>query len=172
MKKLILLTLIVFMSISTIFSQTSKDSVYLIKYKDDMSGKTYIGPNRNFIVANENSTIGFKVYAYITNKFEFGMIMVDMVNIGVCNENDEIIILFENGSKMIKNSWKDFNCDGETYFNVSGLDLFNLMTFPISKIRMTNGYSNESFTGEVEPKDKRYFIQLFYALDNKLAVEE
>ena len=47
-----------------------------------------------------------------------------------------------------------------------------LRTQPISKIRMTNGRTYDSYTGDVKEKDKRYFIQLFYALDNKLLTEK
>jgi hypothetical protein len=42
----------------------------------------------------------------------------------------------------------------------------------MSKIRMTNGRSFDSYTGNVIAKDKRYFIQLLYALDNKLILEK
>ena len=36
---------------------------------------------------------------------------------------------------------------------------------------MTNGITYDSYTGDVKLKDKRYLIQLFYGLDNKLYVE-
>jgi hypothetical protein len=100
------------------------------------------------------------------------MITVVMVGIGSCNENDEIIILFENGEKIVKKSWNSFNCDGEAYFNINELEMKLLRTLPMSKIRMTNGRSFDSYTGDVIAKDKRYFIQLLYALDNKLILEK
>lgn len=150
------------------FGQTIKDSVYVIKETDAMSGKTYIYGNRAFIVANDAGNVGFRVDTYIQDDLSLGMITVTMVGIGSCNENDEIIILFENGEKITKKSWKDFNCDGEAYFNMTKEEIEILRTQPISKIRMTNGRSYDSYTGDVKVKDKRYFIQLFYALDNKL----
>lgn len=157
----------------TSFAQTANaDSVYVIKESDAMSGETYVYGNRSFIVANDESTKGFKVDTYIKSDLSFGMITVKMVNIGNCNENDEIIILFENGEKITKKSWKKFNCDGEAYFNLSESDIQVLRTQPISKIRMTNGRTYDSYTGDVKSKDKRYFIQLFYALDNKLFVQK
>ena len=157
----------------TSFAQTvNADSVYVIKESDAMSGETYVYGNRSFIVANDESTKGFKVDTYIKSDLSFGMITVKMVNIGNCNENDEIIILFENGEKITKKSWKKFNCDGEAYFNLSESDIQVLRTQPISKIRMTNGRTYDSYTGDVKSKDKRYFIQLFYALDNKLFVQK
>ena len=46
-----------------------------------------------------------------------------------------------------------------------------LKTQPMSKIRMTNGRTYESYTGDVTDKNKRYFIQLFNAIENKIIVE-
>ena len=154
------------------FGQT-KDSVYLVKETDAMSGETYTYGNRSFIVANDDLKIGFKVGSYIKDSdLSFGMITVTMVGIGNCNENDEIIILFENGEKITKKSWKKFNCNGEAYFNMNEKDIQLLRTQSISKIRMTNGRTYDSYTGDVKENDKRYFIQLFYALDNKLLTEK
>ena len=154
------------------FGQTSKDSVYVVKETDAMSGKTYVYANRAFIVANDAGKVGFRVGTYIKDDLSFGMITVTMVGIGNCNENDEIIILFENGEKITKKSWNKFNCDGEAYFNMNEKEIQLLRTQPISKIRMTNGRTYDSYTGDVKEKDKRYFIQLFYALDNKLLTEK
>ncbi len=168
MKKLILSTLCVFLTIMSYFCQVDKDSVYLVEWKDVMEGKTYVMPSRKFAVQNENSTVGFVVNAATHSDFTLSTLMVRMFNIGVCNENDEIIILFENGERITKKSWREFNCKGETYFSINDSDMKLLRTQPLSKIRMTNGVSFESFTGDVEVKDKRYFIQLLYSLDNKL----
>lgn len=171
--KLIILTLIMCFTTMLSFAQTaSPDSVYVVKETDAMSGDTYVYGNRAFVVANDESTKGFRIDTYIKNDFSFGMITVKMVGIGSCNENDEIIILFENGEKITKKSWKKFNCEGEAYFNLSDSDIELLRTQPMSKIRMTNGRSYDSYTGDVKNKDKRYFIQLFYALDNKLFIEK
>lgn len=171
--KLMMMTLMMcFMSLTSFAQTANADSVYVIKESDAMSGETYVYGNRAFIVANDESTKGFKVDTYIKSDLSFGMITVKMVNIGNCNENDEIIILFENGEKITKKSWKKFNCDGEAYFNLSESDIQVLRTQPISKIRMTNGRTYDSYTGDVKSKDKRYFIQLFYALDNKLFVQK
>lgn len=171
--KLMMMTLMMcFMSLTSFAQTANADSVYVIKESDAMSGETYVYGNRSFIVANDESTKGFKVDTYIKSDLSFGMITVKMVNIGNCNENDEIIILFENGEKITKKSWKKFNCDGEAYFNLSESDIQVLRTQPISKIRMTNGRTYDSYTGDVKSKDKRYFIQLFYALDNKLFVQK
>ena len=170
--KVMMMTLIMCLITMFSFGQTSKDSVYLVKETDEMSGRTYVYSNRAFIVADDDGKIGFRVGTYIKNDLSFGMITVTMVGIGNCNENDEIIILFENGEKITKKSWKKFNCKGEAYFNMTEKEIKLLRTEPISKIRMTNGRTYDSYTGDVKEKDKRYFIQLFYALDNKIITEK
>lgn len=170
--KVMMMTLMMCLMTMVSFGQASKDSVYVVKKTDAMSGKTYVYGNRAFIVADDAGKVGFRVGTYIKDDLSFGMITVTMVGIGNCNENDEIIILFESGEKITKKSWKKFNCDGEAYFNMNEKEIQLLRTQPISKIRMTNGRTYDSYTGDVKEKDKRYFIQLFYALDNKLLTEE
>ena len=159
-------------SLKIVKQKQIEDSVYLVKETDEMSGKTYVYGNRRFIVANDEGKIGFSVGAYIRDNMSFGFITVTMVGIGNCNENDEIIILFENGERITKKSWLKFNCDGDAYFFMNEKEIQLLRTEPMSKIRMTNGWTYDSYTGDVKEKDKRYFIQLFYALDNKLLTEK
>lgn len=159
-------------SLKVVEQKRIEDSVYLVKETDEMSGKTYVYGNRRFIVANDAGEVGFRVGAYIRDNMSFGFISVTMIGIGSCNENDEIIILFENGERITKKSWLEFNCDGDAYFYMNKKEIQLLRTQPMSKIRMTNGWTYDSYTGDVKEKDKRYFIQLFYALDNKLLTEK
>jgi len=139
------------------FGQT--DSVYVVKQTDAMSGKIYVNGSRDFICANDVGKIGFRVSTHInSDNLKFSMITATMVGIGGCNENDEIIILFENGEKITKRSWNKFNCDGKAYFNMNDKDIQLLRTQTLSKIRMRNGRTYDSYTGDVKQKDKRYFI--------------
>jgi hypothetical protein len=173
MKQVKLMMMTLMMCLITILSFGQKDSVYLIRETDDMSKKSYVYGSRDFVCTNATGKIGFRVSSHINSiKLTFSMITVTMVGIGTCNENDEIIILFENGEKITKISWKKFNCEGEAYFDMNEKDIELLRTQPLSKIRMTNGRSYDSYTGDVKQKDKRYFIQLFYALDNNLITDK
>ena len=169
MKNLKTMMITLMMCLVTILSFGQRDSVYVIKETDAMDGRVIAYSSRDFICTNDAGKIGFRVSAHINFRdIKFSMITATMVGIGWCNENDEIIILFENGEKIIKTSWKEFNCDGETYFNMDEEDIELLRTQPLSKIRMTNGRTYDSYTGDVKQKDKRYFIQVLYALDNNL----
>ena len=154
---------------SLTFSQT--DSIHVVQNTDAMSGETYVYPSRDFVCANETRTKGFKVTPVLKENLLFEWIAVTMVGIGGCNENDEMIILFENGEKIIKKSAQKFNCKGNAYFNLSDSDVKLLKSQPMSKIRMTNGRTYESYTGDVTDKNKRYFIQLFNAIENKIIIQ-
>ncbi len=160
--KTLKLTLLALIISSIAYSQT--DSTYIIREVDYMSDEVYFYANRGIVVANQEQTMGFGVHAYFGKKLEFKMITANMVGIGNCNENDKMIILFENGEKIILKSWNGFNCDGDAYFYVKNMDL--LKTQPLSKIRMTNGYTYDSYTGDVQDKDKNYFIKLFSDIEN------
>ena len=152
-----------------VFGQT--DSVHVVQQTDGMSGKTYTYSSRDFVCANETRSQGFKVIPVIDNDIFCKWIAVKMVGIGSCNENDEMIILFDSGEKIIKKSAHKFNCEGDAYFNLSDADVRLLKTQSMSKIRLTNGRGYESYTGDVSSKNKRYFIQLFNALENKIIVK-
>jgi hypothetical protein len=151
------------------FAQT--DSVFIVREYDAVSGKTYTYTNRSFVVSNQEATIGFKVDVYLRENLSFGFLTAEMFGLGGCNEHDEIILLLENGERIKIRSWKGFNCKGDAYFNLSRSEINLLSKVPLSKIRMTNMRSFESYTGDVKDKDKRYFIQMFHALDNGLVSE-
>jgi hypothetical protein len=173
MKNVKTMMITLMMCLVTIVSFGQTDSVYVIKETDAMDGKVIAYSSRDFICANDAGKIGFRVSAHINFRdIKFSMITATMVGIGSCNEKDEMIILFENGEKIIKTSWKEFNCEGGTYFDMNDDDIQLLRTQPISKIRMTNGRTYDSSTGDVKKKDKRYFIQVLYALDNNLIVNK
>lgn len=148
-------------------TKTKSDSVHIIKLIDNMSDKIYYMTNKSFVVINETGKIGFKVDVHISKKIEFDFVTIKSVGIGNCNENDEIIILLENGQKITKKSWQEFNCKGNSYFNLNDNDIILLKSSPLSKIRLKNGRSYDSYTGDVQNKDKQWFIQLFNQLDRK-----
>jgi hypothetical protein len=80
------------------------DSVYIISNTDEMSGKTYIFANKGVLVTNDTKTIGFKLSPHISDNLTLGMITAKIVGLGSCHEADEIILLFEDGQKIITKS--------------------------------------------------------------------
>lgn len=154
--KIILLLLTTLLSIQ-LFGQ-NYDTTYVIKYVDVMENSSLLVSNRKLIIANSNQTVGFTLLVAFKNDV---YLISKMVNIGSCNENDKLIILLENGEKVELVSTKEFNCKGEGFFVLTNFDILKLKASPIAKIRITNGRSFDSYTSEVNLKDKYYFMHLF-----------
>ena len=87
------------------------------------------------------------------------MLAIKAVNFSGCNENDELIFLFESGERLAIRSWNKFNCEGKAYYSLDKEQINLLNSNKISKIRFTSGKSFDSVTGEPSMSD--YFIKLF-----------
>lgn len=158
MKKIKLILTILVVSSCSLFAQVKSDTVTVVKIVDDMTNKSFITPSKRLIIANEEKTKGFSLDIVFGSTIT---LLSKTVGLSGCNEKDELIILLSDSSKIKLKSWKDFNCKGEGYFTLSSSTIEKLRSSEISKIRITNGRSYDSYTGEVPVENKRYFIQLF-----------
>ena len=156
--------LTILIAVITLNSTAQNDSTYIVKNVDDMSGQIMYIASRDIVISNSEGTKGFIIDAFIDDQNKFHSLMAVSVGIGGCNENDEIIILFKSGERIIKKSWNKFNCDGDSWFMFSNAELELLKTTEISRMRITNGRSFESYTGTLDKNQSRYFIQLFKSL--------
>jgi hypothetical protein len=161
MKKL-LLNFVLLISLSA-FSQTT--TPFIIEHcKDKMTDKEYFFSQKKLICANPEKTKGFTITpsfraddgTMINNGF-----ICKNVNIGSCDEKDNLIILFEDDSKISLTSWNKFNCEGTVYFNLTDSDLKELSTKKMSSIRFSNGYSYESLTSVLKQDQKDFFIRAY-----------
>lgn len=162
------------LALITTINYAQKDSIYVAKLTDDMEDKTYYFPSRKMICASDDKKTGFTLSAFLTYKgdeINVNELKVKSVNIGSCNEKDELIILFEDDTKIKVISWNDFNCKGDSWFALSKSDKEKLSTIKMKKIKFQNGRTFESFTKELT-EDNDYFIQLFNATKNKIIKEE
>jgi hypothetical protein len=161
MKKL-LLNLVFLISLSA-FSQTSFP--FIIEHcKDKMTDKEYYFAQRKLICSNPEKTKGFIVIPNF--KAENGVLknngfICENVNIGSCDDKDNLIILFEDDTKIILTSWNKFNCDGNAYFDLSENQLVDLSIKKVNAIRFSNGYSHESLTVDLKQDQKDYFVRAF-----------
>ena len=178
MKKSFIFTLIIFLGVNILSKSqivtlfTMPDSLIIMAFFDEMDGKTYYIPSSNLICYNDEIHKGFNIHPLINpeDKKVSGL-SVKMKNIGKCVENNELIILFEDDSKIILKSWNEFNCEGKAYFSISKVELRKLSSKKIRKIRVTNGCSGDSYTSDVEQKDQSYFIKYFRMLKNEQIFE-
>ena len=81
--------------------------------------------------------------------------------IGNCDEKDQLIFLFDDGSKISISSWNKFNCKGNAYFNLTEDELNSLKTKLVTTIRFVNGYTSDSFTYTLKKLEKDYFINVY-----------
>ena len=173
MSKIKLLLVGLLMSFSVLsFSQVEPNTVSVVNVVDEMSGESFLTPSRKLVISNDELTKGFSITVHFSPTFK-PTLTSEMIGIGSCNEKDELIILLDDGEKINLISWKSFNCEGVGYFSLTNGMIKKLRNSPLSKIRITNGRSYDSYTKEVNDEDKNYFIQLFnsYYSGNYLTIK-
>ena len=147
----------------------------IVKDCDDMTDKCTYYPRHNMIVANETKTIGFTMDARIVEKngqLSVADIMVLSVNIGNCNENDKLILMFEDSTKLSLTSWNKFNCEGNSWFTVREQEINKLASSKIIKAYFQNGRSYDSYSSTIGPDDQDYFIKIIAdCRNNKFTVK-
>ena len=134
----------------------------------DLSGKCLYYASESAIVANQDKTKGFNYFPSVNMKngvLECSGISATMVNIGNCVENNSLIFLLDDGSKVMLKSWNKFNCEGNAWFNISKDEMNLLRQHKVVKAQMQNGYSYESFQNDVPASEQDYFIRFFADLD-------
>lgn len=173
MKKILSILAICF-SINTY----AQDALHIIEDCTDLSGKCYIYPSQNFIVTNAEKNKGFTINVDFKRKgtegnLHFSGLLCQLVDIGTCCEKNELIFLFEDGSKMTLISWNKWNCEGNAWYHVNETQAEELATKKIVKAQMKNGYSFDSYANNVESQFQNYFIQLCAdAAQNKVELKK
>lgn len=118
------------------------DATGMICYHDQEKGEGF------------NISAGFK---FNSTEPIFNSLMFKIVGLG-CVENVELIILFEDGTKLTKYSWNKFNCEGSAWYTLLPREIAMLSEKRISKIRVTNGYKYDMMQVDVPTPD--YFITI------------
>jgi hypothetical protein len=138
---------------------------------DKMTDIEYYFSEKKLICANAKKTKGFTIapsFKVENGKIANSGFLCENVNIGNCDENDSLIFLFNDNSKLELTSWNKFNCEGNVYFSFSESDLAELSSKKVNTIRFNNGYSYESLTVTLKKEQQNYFIR---AYNNQQIVE-
>jgi hypothetical protein len=160
MKKLIFI-----LGLFPLVNKAQVDSIYIVASKDEMTDKVYHYPNLKLVLFEPDKSKALIIEPMLDKSGKEITNLLTMVRgMGGCNEKDEMILLFDNGQKTILKSWKDFNCNGEAYFEVGKQDRELLKSSKILKIRFTNGRSFESYTKEVDEIKQSYFVKVYDAI--------
>jgi hypothetical protein len=161
MKKL-LLNFMLLISLS-VFSQNANP--FTIEHcKDKMTENEYFFAQKKLICANVEKTKGFTItpsFKSDSGKMINNGFICKNVNIGSCDENDNLIFLFEDDSKMTMTSWNKFNCEGNVYFDLSEDQLKQLSSKKITTVRFTNGRTYESLTYKLKETERDYFLRAY-----------
>lgn len=172
MKKLILIAFALIVSFTTtaqvtkVSNPTSVNPIEFIYEKDEFTDKEYLFVKKNLVVSNDGKKgiLLYPSFKKINGTWTYNGLS-GVSTVGNCFENDQIFILFEDGTKMDMTSWRDFNCKGDIGFDLYAKMRDNLSK-PIKGIKFQNGRDYSSFEKMLtEPNDKNYFVNVFNALD-------
>jgi hypothetical protein len=152
--------------VDSLINKMQTDSIYVSESKDEMTGKISYSLSRKLILEDGKDNVEISLFVEKANNKFYQDGLGAIIDIGSqCVDDNEIIVLFDDESKMTINSWNDFNCDGYGFFRLTTNQCELLSTKKIKKIRVENGQNSETMTVELE-KNKDYFVQSFYAINN------
>ena len=149
-----------------ILSVSLSAQVEIIVKTDRMTDEVFYYPNKSFVSANDAKTRGIRIDQVINaenNKVDCNGWIVKHYDVGICNHENTINILFEDDTRLEIYSWSDFTCENVSYFDLTLEQEIMLMTKKVSHIRFTNGYTFDRYTGK--PIDSNYFIDMYDAVD-------
>jgi len=135
----------------------------VIEYcKDNMTEKEYVFFKED-LLCSKDKVKGFIIRVMLTygdGKAKYSGIYVLSVGVGSsCVENSTLDLLYDDESKVSLLSWNDFNCDGESNFDL-GPNKFDLLSKKkIKAIRFTNGRTYDQYTYNLKMNGD-YFIFL------------
>ena len=158
----------IYLMVAALFCSVTTKSQTITADCTDLSGDCYYYTKENIIVTNSQKTKGFTFSPAIRmneNKLECYGIFVNMINMGRCNEDNEMIILLADSSTiMLKSSYK-FNCKSNTFFYLTAYEMRELRLQKILKVQLTNGYTFDSFQKSVPTNKQDYFFRFFKEID-------
>jgi len=143
--------------------QAQSDSSRIVKLVDEMTDKSYFNPTANIPIISEDNQKGFGLslnLKEVNGEIVQDGLSVMMINIGSCVENVELIIMFADSTKMSLTSWNKFNCEGDAWYNLTDKQFKKLSETKIIKLKVINGRTYDSLSGDVPENADEYFINL------------
>ena len=130
---------------------TSIDSIACYVSEDNRTGF--------YLVPSFRENLGKKLSTSLT----FNTLYVSFAIKGMdCVENGNLIIKFTDGTKIILNSFNDFNCKGYFFFSVLPKQKLILSSTTIDKIMLNDNRSGLTYT--FSPDNPKFFIELNSAI--------
>lgn len=135
---------------------------------DEFTGKETLYMEKDLTITNDGKK-GFRIYPLLRKEngvWIYGTIAGKAAGVGSCYENEKLYFIFDDGSKLELESWRDFNCVGEIGFDLQG-HYKDELNKSIKAIKLVNGRSYDSFEKVLtKPEEKNYFVNFFKQLES------
>ena len=146
----------------------------IVHEHDVMEDKNYYSLKKHLLVSDDGKK-GFIVDFYLgykDNKVIYKGLTVTAAQIGSCHENDQLIVLFDDGTKETFSMWNKFNCSGDVYLDWNGSGI-NTLNKSVKAIRLSNGRTYDSYTKELtKPEDKQFFMNAISCIQKQDIVKK
>jgi hypothetical protein len=163
MKKVVLV-----LAVLVSYVSYGQNSIKLSYSKDAFTDKESLRVEQKFLVSDDSGKKGFILkpsFEKDGSKWKYAYTF-GISTVGNCFENDKIYFIFDDGTKFEMKSWNDFNCKGNSSFDLYGA-YRNELSKSIKAVKFVNGRSYDSFEKVLtKVEDKNYFINCFKALDD------
>jgi hypothetical protein len=157
MKK-VLLTVVLLLVLNTSYSQNRKVVIDKCINKSEIYGPT------GMICSNLNKTKWFTmtpVYRLDGNRLSCDGLWVIRMDIGNLSKEDQIFLVFTDGTKLRLESGIELTSEKSIYFKLTDLEFTILKSKELQSARYINGNDFSSFQYNMTGDEKTYFTNLF-----------
>ena len=170
-------TILMLFSTLFLYSQKSDTTIeskkslpyYIELLNDKMTDENYAFGSKSLLCSDDGKK-GFIVRVSWNNnngRISYGGLSIVSAGIGGCVENDNLFFLFDDESKFNMKSWNDFNCKGDSYFDLYRKYMDDFTSKKVIAIRFQNGNTFDSFTYNLTKNEQTFFIEAKEALINQ-----
>ena len=153
-------------------SKPIEEELTISHQHDEIEGKDYYSISKplNLIDGKE----GFSVNVFLKktkDKVVYNGLAINATNVGSCQEDGILYVLFQDGTKTQLKQWNDFNCNGDIYLDLNRNEMKKLNK-PIKAFKLVNGRDYTSYEKTLtDENDINYFINVFKAIENQKIIE-
>jgi hypothetical protein len=170
-------TILMLFSTLFLYSQKSDTTIeskkslpyYIELLNDKMTDENYAFGSKSLLCSDDGKK-GFIVKVSWNNnngQISYGGLSIVSAGIGGCVENDNLFFLFDDESKFNMKSWNDFNCKGDSYFDLYRKYMDDFTSKKVIAIRFQNGNTFDSFTYNLTKNEQTFFLEAKEALKNQ-----
>lgn len=160
MRKILILNNFIFIFFILLTNSLYSQNEICVSY--DKQTKTYDFADKLNIVEKYNSFC-LSIYLDVRNKNNFIEVFglnVLMFNFGDDYDDNELTLIFEDGTIISKKSQQGYNLGNKDWFYLNEVDVVKLATTELVKVSFLSGLYYDNFEVRLSCDDKRYFINV------------